>query len=364
MPGTCMDVASIASIHLLAPEDLPRGWNKFDGMRGCAPSAVSALLAARFENDKTQHLLDLLKATVPQSMVAIVHDRPAADRAGSNDHDQYCRVVRVRGDAHGIFVNGVAQVYLGLIEDFTRERSSVPLEGRARLYTAIESILSAATGRADGKGGAVAFDAAVRDARPIDSLRRWIRGHQVFLVITQGLIIACHQLGAALAAARRDVVDQAFERTAELLNGAAFAFRFTGDFAIADYEGVVRPSMMPPVAPAGMSGLLSSDHAHLVKLMSTLKPQLATLDPLCLPAYRRFREALAGAYDAHRFVCERFSGGEKPSLLTALKTEMAAVEVLDRFKRSRLGMLPDAQDASGANDANRSVDNRERHPSC
>jgi hypothetical protein len=91
-----------------------------------------------------------------------------------------------------------------------------------------------------------------------------------------------------------------------------------------------------------MSGLLSPDHAHLIKLISTLKCKLAALVPRCAKAYRRFRDAFSDTYDAHLFVCERFAGREKPSLMTVLKAETAAVEVLNRFKRSRLGLLPES----------------------
>jgi hypothetical protein len=333
--------SSIATLSLLDPRDLPERWDGFASLPPPASASLAGVLEATSEQEKLHCLRGAVAATLPHSQIEVASHDTNIGRADAIDHDRYCHVVRVRGDTYRIYVSGIVQVYAGLIEDLTTEVSSIAADGRARLYTALDTILSAALWPATGRHEVLAWNGMGRGTRPVVGLRRWINGHQVFLVIIQGLIGECRRLVQALGDRHHEGTNETFDRLSDLLNGSAVALRFTGDFPPADYEDVVRPSMMPPLAPAGMSGLLSSDHAHLIKLMSALKCKLVTLDPACAEAYQRFRDALSGAYDAHLFVCERFTG-RKPSLLTVLNAETAAVEVLNRFKRSRLAMLPDS----------------------
>ena len=331
---------SIAPLHLLVPEDLPEEWDAFLPLPASVLTALKGVLTAILEKEKLHHLRKAAMALQVGPWEEVRSHKTSMDRADAMDHDRYFHVVRVRGDSRRIYVSGIVQVYLGLIEDLISEVSSTPIGDRIYLYTALDTILSATMGASGIRRTTV--DNAIRGMRPVVGLRRWIRGHQVFLVIIQGLIREYLCLFRALGDGHPDGVREGFDRMAALLKGSAAALRFTADFSAVDYNEVVRPSMMPPVAPAGMSGVLSSDHAQLIKLISTLKGKLAALDPDCVSAYCGFRDALSDTYDAHLFVCERFTGREKPSLLTVLTAETAAVEALDRFKRNRLGLLPES----------------------
>ncbi|WP_148219824.1 hypothetical protein [Azospirillum sp. B510] len=342
---------SVPHVHLPKPENLPLGWGAFAELSSLGRSAVTAVLDARSAPEKRFRLRDALGVLPPPSLPATAYDPVFGESADGTAHDVYCRVVRVSGDATALFVGGALQILLRLAEVLERETTSLEPEQAVQMFAAIESVLSAAVGK-----GAVAHPAAgpslasAADAvapRPMD---RWIFGHHVFVVLIQGLIVALHHFESVLTASGTSDVDgegaldAALRHLTELLTGSAIALRFTGAFSVGAYNDTVRPSMMPPAAPKGMSGLLSSDHAFLVHRLTALKPRFATLTLAHQPAYRQFRDAFASTYDAHRFVCQQFTGDEKASLRTTAKAEVPAVEVLDRFKRSRLALFPESPD--------------------
>lgn len=176
-----------------------------------------------------------------------------------------------------------------------------------------------------------------------DPLRRWVLGHQVFAVVTQGLVAWFDALDAAMggdAAQRPAACARAMTRIADLYRVSAAAFRFAADFAPEVYRDVIRPSMHPPFVPDGFSGALSVDHAALVVRMRAMRDVLAAAGALCPAEQAAMSEALAHLYDDHRLVCERFTDAQAPSLRSGLASvQRAAVHVLDQFKTHRLSML-------------------------
>jgi hypothetical protein len=93
--------------------------------------------------------------------------------------------------------------------------------------------------------------------------------------------------------------------------------------------------MSPPAAPICLSGLMSVDHRYFVQLIGRMKPALRLLreqEPL---RHRQIHDGMASVYDSHIHVCERFVG-DRPSLLTAGRTEKSGPELIEHFKRMRL----------------------------
>jgi hypothetical protein len=83
---------------------------------------------------------------------------------------------------------------------------------------------------------------------------------------------------------------------------------------------------------------MSIDHRCFVQLIGKMKPALRLLreqEPL---RHRQISEGMASVYDSHIHVCERFVG-DRPSLLTAGRTEKSGPELIEHFKNMRLKPL-------------------------
>ena len=167
------------------------------------------------------------------------------------------------------------------------------------------------------------------------ALSRWKIGHHLFFIILQGLVLVLRSIHDGLKNEESQEVIHRLERATSLLWASAVCLRFAGDFESSEYEEIVRPTMEPPLVPEGFSGLLSSDHARMVKELRHIKPLL--IDP---PEYLklsrdRFLKALDAVYDSHKYVCSKFDGDTAPSLRMNQASTKSAVEVLDSFHQQR-----------------------------
>ncbi len=314
----------------------------------CAPGAwrqLQALAAAAAQSDAadprlialTQQALHLLPAggLTPAMLAA----RPCTE--APDPHDAYFRVVRTGEDGGLVWLRallGGLQCYLGELH------GSRVAPDQAVIGEALCGLWATAMGLST-RPAAPPLQAMVhwqaRQALPLEpAVRRWLRGHQVFAVLTQGLIATLASLRHAVAAGPATGVALALARMTLLYRASAAAFRFTADFDPAHYTGAIRPSMSEPHVPSGFSGTLSSDHGHLVRQLSALRAPLARARALCPAGYQAMAQALALVYDDHRRVCEHFDGAQRPSLLTGSHSgDRAAADMLDRFKVRRVGML-------------------------
>ncbi|MCQ0020789.1 ATP-binding cassette domain-containing protein [Actinomadura madurae] len=123
-----------------------------------------------------------------------------------------------------------------------------------------------------------------------------------------------------------------------MMRASRGALRFAGDSGNDEYAAEIRPTLMPPIAPPKMSGLRWRDHEALISALAGAGDAWAALGDDGLIA--GFRDALDGAYAAHRGVCEHFVGDSSPSLLATAGSRRSAVGVLSQFRDKRLGLLP------------------------
>jgi hypothetical protein len=168
-----------------------------------------------------------------------------------------------------------------------------------------------------------------------ESMVRWVRGHQLFAALTQGLIFTFQELGRALREGKSQQVRRWSDLSSNLLRGSAAAFEFTGDFPPEDYAEVIRPSMMPPQSEVGLSGLMSIDHRFLVQAMRDMRPALKALHEQDQARHEELSKDLTSVYDSHIHVCERFVG-KQPSILTAGRSERSGPSLIEQFKTLRL----------------------------
>ncbi|MFD3333865.1 hypothetical protein ACFWV1_14645 [Streptomyces sp. NPDC058700] len=162
--------------------------------------------------------------------------------------------------------------------------------------------------------------------------QRWIQGHRLFFALTQATVLALrHALRAPSAAGAA----LGLESAAHFLRASAAALRVTASFDAQDYHDTVRPSMAPPQAPRGFSGLWSADHRVLVQSLREWGLAAPARSSTLRPAHRRLVEVLTDVHHAHVGVCSRFVGSG-PSLLRGAEP---GVQVLDRLCRRRRATL-------------------------
>lgn len=177
----------------------------------------------------------------------------------------------------------------------------------------------------------------------IDAARRWLRGHHIFLVITQGLVVALEDLVATHAqsasSAPPPALIAAMGSFAALIDMSADAICLTGDFAPDIYDRVIRVAMAPPYMPEGFSGVFSSDHRHLVRRLREERPMFEALRDGVPGAHADVVASMIRLYDNHKQVCGHFIGVDRGSLLMAPRVGQTAVDQLEKFKQSRLRNL-------------------------
>jgi hypothetical protein len=278
---------------------------------------------------------DLAAAAKPVPAMAAVANVVVADDVA---HDQYFNVCRVSGSEGTDFLRSI----LMAARLFHADMASVygPLD--AQRFAAVGSGFAALLGAIAGiRVAPVEHTATGACAVPtaVDPMRRWVLGHQVFATLTQGIIFALQDFEIAVRAPDPARAREALKLAADLLMASASAFRFTGDFAPSAYRDLVRPSMMPPRAGEGFSGLLSIDHRQLVAMLVRTRPLMTETVVRFAPEHQRLTMALNHVYDDHKFVCAQFDGAKKPSLRCPRSSPLPGVEQLDRYQRARVGLL-------------------------
>ena len=233
------------------------------------------------------------------------------------EHDRYFRVRRSGAGAPLVaFYEAAIVAYHRLLREILDGYSLTPIE-LGHLRGALEGILfrlqppdrSAATSRARSPVPIV----AVPPVGQVDVLRRWVRGHHVFFILIQALLLAHEWLSRAMHVAQPSGVHAMLDWATELWWAAGAAFRFAGDFDQRLYATIVRPSMCPPYLSEGFSGLHSVDHAELMGLLKAARPTIDDRRLMHPAAHRSYLWALSSVYDSHVYVCEEFVN-QGPSL--------------------------------------------------
>ena len=260
--------------------------------------------------------------------------------ADDDAHDRYFGVARMQGVEEGAFLRSLLQA----MRLFTLEQARVPAGTDPGRFEPVGGGLLALLGGVLGvRVPQVQYTApaVLAPAAEADPMRRWMAGHQIFLVLTQGITLALQEFEAAARPGSNGAAltqREALLLATALMNASAMAFRFTADFGPAVYARTVRPSMSAAQVGEGFSGLLSVDHRQLVTTMGRVRPLLQRAASQ-LPEHEGLVRAFAHVYSDHRFVCARFVGTDEPSLRCPSATMSSGVKQLDRLARTRLKLL-------------------------
>lgn len=327
---------------LLRPEHLPTR-TQVSQFVSSLPGYRAALAEAALLVDDRQALgaVTQLLDALPSPAEVRIGDPDPGESAGNRDNDQAFGIVRVDGDRPALLLRSVLGSYLILLDEVVRSGTRLTTEQWTVLRCGFTALLGHLAGFPVSEDCPMAQAIPRRDdTASADALRRWVRGHRLFMVIVQGLGLAIAELNeTGSQPAEQAAVPLGLAIT--LLRASEEALRFASDFTSAEYYDQVRPTLTPPVAPAGMSGLHWRDHEYLLKQLAMAGSVLRGLAPELQPMRRQFRQSYADVYDAHQLVCARFVGTEATSLLMTPKSKQSAVGVLGQYKRVRLQHIPD-----------------------
>ncbi|HEX2417821.1 MAG TPA: hypothetical protein VHJ83_06820, partial [Micromonosporaceae bacterium] len=128
-----------------------------------------------------------------------------------------------------------------------------------------------------------------------EAVVRWKLGHQVFHLMLATMNTRLAETAQALLAGEWTTTRGGLVDLARLYDAATSAMRYAADFPRREYEALVRPSMMPPFASAGFSGVNNTEHARMLAALRRLRVlyqerQAAAPDPVRV-AWRRLLDA-------------------------------------------------------------------------
>lgn len=277
-----------------------------------------------------------VKATMPRAVS--LTDLPRIGQCDIDTHDAFFGILRCRGFNAWVLYASQASA-LALLHKDLRDSATRLTDERLRL---LEQGLRLCIGLSTGAPVPAQdrpFSRSAAEATIVTSVRRWLRGHHMFAVLSQGLILCFTDVARFHARGETAGTIAAADAAAFLLKASAASLELTGDMPPAHYNDVVRNAMAPPIMPPGFSGLHSRDHRHLVKCMKDAKDALEALKATHPDVYARIPAALTEVYDSHKLVCSAFLGNSEKSLLMAANAQASGADQLENFKRSRLRMI-------------------------
>jgi hypothetical protein len=320
-------------LEMLLPREIPSEisvaeWSVLLQGRGIMLSTQEA--AGTFTHPAMMAEVRHMLSNVPAAGRAVLAMDSVADDLA---HDSYFHVQRVESDAPHVFVRMAIQARLSFLREVDEAPVTIAHTHLDLIDRALADLLSClAGGVVNGSSTITEWESR---GNYYHAKRRWIRGHQVFAALTQGLIFSFQSLGRALRLGKNAEVRKWADLSISLLRGSAAAFELTGDFPVEEYANTVRPSMMPPESEVGLSGLMSIDHRVLAQTMRDMRPALKALSEQEPARHDGIAAALSAVYDSHIHVCERFVGA-RPSILTAGRTKKSGPSLIEQFKTLRL----------------------------
>ncbi|HEX6076256.1 MAG TPA: hypothetical protein VFZ32_13450 [Micromonosporaceae bacterium] len=146
-----------------------------------------------------------------------------------------------------------------------------------------------------------------------EAIIRWKLGHHVFHLMLATMNTRLGEATRALVAGEWTTTRSALVDLARLYDAATSAMRYAADFPRREYEVLVRPSMMPPFASVGFSGVHNTEHAAMLAALRRLRGlyrerQAAVPEPVGA-AWRQLLAAQRRNRNNHMFVCRRFVDG-------------------------------------------------------
>lgn len=269
--------------------------------------------------------------------------------APAREQDSFFGVVRAAGNTAGILLGGLLLSCVEAIEDSRAAGCSLSEQHWQDLFRGASEMVIFYLG--DSAAADVPLPEQPRTGSgKKDPKIRWEVGHRLFFSLTQGITMALSCFATAMAQEDDAESVAALELATALMAASAAALLFTADFSPADYGDDVRPSMMPPHVEPGFSGVQGRDHQVLVEVLRALRPVFGSIDRARFP-YDSFKSTVERLFAAHEFVCAKFDGETKPSLLMEAhgkgRSSVGAAAVVRQISERRMSLI-DPQQSRGA----------------
>ncbi|MEV6683836.1 hypothetical protein AB0N28_00545 [Streptomyces sp. NPDC051130] len=348
-------VAQVATVpfRLGRPEELP---GTLDGLRAAVADRAGEAVRGITHPDARADLGALLaaarrtRAALAPTGTGPVGEDPAESEA-NRDNDLAFGIVRTRGPVTELLVDAALAALAGILEVAVDRGSDLDEQAWQRFLGGFDALLG---WLADPHSAPPVppVPPAAPAGPPVhqDALRRWVRGHHVFMVLAQGCALATACMRDSAARGDLPGAEASAAAAEALMRGCQGALLYAGDANREQYNEQIRPTLMPPVAPPKMSGLHWRDHEVLIKELAASRDAWEWLAARGSTRPAAFRAALAEAYDSHIGVCGHFVGDQSPSLLAAQGSSRSAVGVIGQFRKIRLNALPE-QPATPEGDA-------------
>ncbi|MFC8939755.1 hypothetical protein ACFT1B_16745 [Streptomyces griseoincarnatus] len=338
------DVATVP-FPMPRPEDLP---GDVPALAAAAPSALAGLAGTVADPAHRTGLSGMLATVrtaradlgpVPSTLVV---DDPGESRPNRHN-DLAFGIERRHGDPLTLFVAAALNAHLGILEIAEERGTGLDESAWHDLVAGFDTLVRWPTDPTRLPAPLpVPGCPSSGEPEPLDGLRRWVRGHHVFMVLAQGGTVAVNSLTAAAEAGDEEAAATAAEVASRVMRACRAALQFAGDANPDQYRSEIRPTLMPPVAPPQMSGLRWRDHEALVAALTASGEAWSWLAERRPDALTDFRTALDATYESHKGVCGNFVGSQSPSLLATSRSHRPAVGVIEQFRRLRVGTLPAA----------------------
>lgn len=322
--------------YLARPSDLPKYPNELDHK----PNDIQKLLVnarkyTETPNDSLEsiqelfHYLDLSSTSFEKIFVD-------PDESQQNkDNDLAFNIYRVKGDILKIVSHSTLNAYSRLLAEANNIGTNLNKMDWGKLHCAYKVIFNLLSNVNYSTYQIIPSDPKnCVDSTKESGLNRWEQGHYVFMTIIQGMIISLNFFTHHLNDTHDEKsINYYMHVTTMLMWGSEAALKFAADFSNAAYDAEVRPTLSPPIAPPGMSGLYWRDHEFFIKkIIFKLKPIFSNPPHFLKETVNSFQEALACVYDAHKLVCTKFVGHTESSLIS----KKPAGVVLQNYKKNRM----------------------------
>lgn len=323
---------TLSKIEVLPPELVPTEESAISWRR-LKSHDLSDLARRNTDSLTATGLIDFLLDVSNSMRTTLPAKSSLAAREEDTAHDAYFCISRVEGDSISILIRMAIRARLILAEEFMDPNLAMPGASWQAIDGSVIDLLCMLLG--DNLASAIATVPEAGAARIVSTRQRWIRGHQIFATLTQGLLFSLRSMVQSIRTGDAKATMRHADLSVSLLRGSRETFLFTGDFSPEDYMQIIRPSMMPPAVPIGLSGLMSIDHRSLVQLFREIRPSLKQLRDHYPMQHDALLLEFSKVYDSHIHVCENFVG-KLPSIRTANSTEKSGPELLQNFRTLRL----------------------------
>ncbi len=144
-----------------------------------------------------------------------------------------------------------------------------------------------------------------------NAVTRWKLGHHVFHLLLVALNTRLDEAIDRLAAEDWTATSATLHDLARLYDAATAAMAYAADFPRTEYEVLVRPSMMPPFASEGFSGVYNTEHTVMLAGVRELRRLYKQrrgdgVPPHVQDAWQRLLDAQRDNRHHHMYVCHRF----------------------------------------------------------